>query len=80
MSLPKHLKPLHRYDQKVDALNHGLSTPLPLNLDLRQVLRQVRGQLGRTQESVKVWCVENQSPMEQLLVFSPQAGAMQMNE
>ena len=80
MSLPKHLKLLRHCDQKVDALNHGLSRRLPLNLDLRQVLRQVRGQLGRIQESVKVWYVENQSPMEQLLVFSPQAGAMQMNE
>jgi hypothetical protein len=64
----------------VDGLNHELSKPLPLNLDQRQVLRQVRDQLGRIQESVKVWCVENQLPMELLLEFLPQACEVQMNE
>ena len=64
----------------VGGLNHELSMPLPLNLDQLQVLRQVRDQLGRIQESVKVWCVENQLPMELLLEFLPQAVAVQMNE
>ena len=69
MNLPKDLKPLHHCDQKVDVLDHELGKHLPLNLDLRPVLRQVRDQLERTQVSEKVWCAENLLPKEQLLEF-----------
>ena len=53
----------------VDVLDHELNMHLPLNLDRRQVLHQVRDQPVRIQVSVKVWYVENLLPMELQLVF-----------
>jgi hypothetical protein len=49
----------------VGALSRELNMKFLINLDQRQVIRQVRGQSEHTLKSVKVEYVENHFPKEQ---------------
>ena len=53
----------------VDDLSREKDRQSQADLDLRQVIHQVRGQSVRTPSSVIIVCVESRSPMEQQLEF-----------
>ena len=74
------LKLPHHCVQRVDGQCHALNMHLPLNLDLRQVLRRVRDQLGHIQVNAKAGYVENQLPRELLLEFLQLGDEVQKNE